>query len=253
MLCRLPPVEPLPLPGPEEEWHLHGSPPCTKLSHANQQRVEDDREAALELVRWYIDFALASGASSWSMEQVSMPLVVGVLESYKSRESVNRNKVAWTIEDFYDHGVPQHRKRLIAGDPETIARLQRAPLVHRSIRDVIPDLKGEWVRNLVYHGGTRRPDPERPGRWIYMQYGDEDALNPVDGPSHVVLTNQLRWARRNPNSGKVEFEIMTPAECARLQCFGGDYLLPRCAKAKAQRLVGNALPPVISYRFLKKT
>lgn len=250
MVSELPPSNPLPLPSADEEWHLHGSPPCTKLSHANQQRIEEDREDAIKLVAWYLDFALLSDAASWSMEQVAMPLVVELLESYKSRDSIHRNRIAWTVEDFYNHGVPQHRKRLIAGDPDTVARLRRAPTIHRSIQDVVPEPRGDWIRNLVYQGGTRRPDPERPGKWIYMKYGDEDSLVPISGPSHVVLTNQLRWARKNAATGQMEFDIVSPLECALLQCFPSDYRLPQCAKAKAQKLVGNALPPAILFRLL---
>ena len=250
MLIELPPSEPLPLPSASEEWHLHGSPPCTKLSSANQKRDGEDTEAALELVRWYVDFALESSASSWSMEQVSMPSVVRLMESYKTREHANRNRVAWTLEDFYDHGVPQHRKRLIAGDPETVARLRRAPSIRRSIRDVVAIPGGDWVRNSVHRGGTRRPDPERPGRWIYTEYGMEDALVSVNGPSHTVTSNNLRWAWKSPETGRMEFKIISPFECALLQCFPSEYRFPDCGKANTQRMVGNALPPVVATRFL---
>ena len=107
-----------------------------------------------------------------------MPLVVGLLESYKDCRNTNRNRIAERRR--LTTTVPQHRKRLIVGDPDTVARLQRAPLVHRSIRD--------GYRNRRAHGfavgvivSKRRPDPERPGRWIYKYYGEED-LEPSGRP-----------------------------------------------------------------------
>ena len=42
---RLPSYLPLPLPTSEENWHLHGSPPCTAVSKANQVRDDEERGA----------------------------------------------------------------------------------------------------------------------------------------------------------------------------------------------------------------
>ena len=80
-ICATLPLEgdaPLPLPRSPTDagvarWHLHGSPPCTKLSKANQQREAGARADALALVRWFLELALHSSASSWSMEQVYTP------------------------------------------------------------------------------------------------------------------------------------------------------------------------------------
>ena len=71
-LCmQLPPAagEELPLPAAGEKWHLHGSPPCTLLSEANHRtRTAEEFAEGLAMVRWYIDYALASSATTgaWS-------------------------------------------------------------------------------------------------------------------------------------------------------------------------------------------
>jgi hypothetical protein len=102
MLMELPPAEPLPLPT-AGVWHLHGSPPCTKVSCANQQRNEQEREDATALIRWYIVFAIESSASTWSMEQVSTPIVITTLESLKAPGS----PYSPVSEPFHFCSVPQ--------------------------------------------------------------------------------------------------------------------------------------------------
>jgi site-specific DNA-cytosine methylase len=78
----------------------------------------------------------------------------------------------------------------------------------------------------------------------------EDALVSVNGPSHTVTSNNLRWAWKSPETGRMEFKIISPFECALLQCFPSEYRFPDCGKANTQRMVGNALPPVVATRFL---
>ena len=72
-----------------------------------------------------------------------------VEKSIKLDFYTNVNTVDFDVFDFYHRGVPQHRRRLIAGSPEIVARLRRAPCVHRSVCDVIAEPRGTHVRNYV--------------------------------------------------------------------------------------------------------
>ena len=83
-------------------WHLHGSPPCTKVSKANQSRDEDERRDALDAVRWYVNLAIESGATSWSMEQVATPVVLDGLQNIKAS---TRKKFDFEIINFMNHGM----------------------------------------------------------------------------------------------------------------------------------------------------
>jgi len=248
-LClKLPSTRPLPLPSEGEHWHLHGSPPCTKLSIANQERVTHDRDEALDLVRWYLDFALASTATTWSMEQVATPKVIALLESYRALGAPHRTRIAFDVFDFYEHGVPQHRRRLIAGSPELVARLRRAPRVHRCVRDVIRNPRGTHVRHYMRYANPRVVGVvDGKTKYSYSYYGDDDCCYPVTGPSHVIIAGHaLRWAW--PGTGK-KFELFLPEEAAALQCFPTGYALPVNPR-QAMRGVGNALPPVIMTQLL---
>lgn len=251
-LCvELPPAEPLPLPSKEECWHLHGSPPCTKLSIANQERVLEARDEAVRLVRWYVDFALASTATTWSMEQVAVPAVLELLQEYKAARSPHRSRVDFEVFDFFHHGVPQHRRRLIAGSPELLARLRRAPRVHRCVNDVISEPRGTHVRNYVTWNTWKPPeivDGKRVYEYVYR--GPDECCKPVTGPSHVILAGiPLRWATPGTGGG---FKLFTPEEAAAVQCFPAGYKLPSHPRL-GMRAVGNAIPPVVMTRLLQET
>ena len=66
IVTELPPQQPLPLPT-KGKWHLHGSPPCGKVSRINQAVTAEQRKHGLGLVRWYLRYALASSATTWTM------------------------------------------------------------------------------------------------------------------------------------------------------------------------------------------
>lgn len=249
MCIELPPQEPLPLPT-DERWHLHGSPPCTNVSIANQNRYEEEREKAVRLVRWFLEFALLSAASSWSMEQVPTPLVMDCVQSFRAAKAPFRNRIDYEIVDFYHHGVPQHRRRLIAGSPEVVARLRRAPRVHRSVSDLVADPRGTHVRNYM-RKTNMKPAEIIDGKkvYTYTSFGDDDCCVPVTGPSHVILAStRLRWAV--PGKG-VPFKLFTTRESAAVQCFPPEYVLPENTR-EGIRGVGNALPPIVMTRMLAR-
>lgn len=244
--CSLPPTGPLPLPGANETWHLHGSPPCTEVSVAKQIRVEEKREGAVGLIKWYIEFALASSASSWSMEQVATPIVVRYLETLKAPKAPHRNRFAYAIVNFYDYGVPQMRRRIIAGSPEVVAHLLRLPQWHRCAADLIVAPRETHLRNRL-KWSSPKADPTGEKKWIYKEYTDEDSCMPITGRSPcVVAGHPLRWARPNEN---VKLVALTPREQAMLQCFPSDYALGDHVET-ANRCIGNALPPIVMEQIL---
>ena len=242
----LPPVDPLPTPGAGEDWHLHGSPPCTNLSVANQKRDAHDREDGLQMIRWYLDFALSSSATSWSMEQVATPVVLSLLQEYKKAGSRHRNRIAFSVFLFYDRGVPQNRRRLIAGSPDVVARLLRVCKWHQSVQDVIRFPRGTHTRSFLRYSNGKR-DLEGKVKWIYKKYTDDDCCFPITGPSHCTVCSYfLRWT--TPHSGQKP-KSLSVKETAALQCFPEDYVF-NVSRSKARKCIANAVPPVIMYQLL---
>lgn len=248
LCCTLPPNTPLPLPSADETWHLHGSPPCTAVSVANQSRIDAKREGAIDLIKWYVEFALASSATSWSMEQVATPIVLRYLETLKAPKAPHRNRVAYAVFNFYDYGVPQERRRVIAGSPEVVAHLLRAPQWHRCVADVIPEPRGTHLRSWL-RWSNPKADPSGEKKWVYKEYTDDDSCAPITGPARCVVSQHaLRWAKPNTHTKLVP---LTPQEQAALQCFPPGYELGAHV-ATAIRCVGNALPPIVMEQLLSR-
>lgn len=244
-LCISLPCTLLPLPGSGEHWHLHGSPPCTELSQANRVSMTDEkREHGLSMVRWYLDFALASSATTWTLEQVGTRPVVALLESYLAQNSPHRTRLAYRVFNCSKFGVPQKRKRLIAGSPEIIARLEKIAPWSQTIADVIKHPRGTHVRNQCANLRSKfTPEGEK----YYIKAGPDDLCAPITGPAHTVLAfGPLRWATPRTNTPLVTLNV---EESARLQTFPEGYLL-HPVRTHANRGVGNALPPLLMEQAL---
>ena len=236
--CELPHELPLPTSG---NWHLHGSPPCTKLSIMQPLQDEQEREHAVDLVAWFLKVALTSGCSSWSMEQVAHSAVRAQLAALKSKHPL---KVDWIVIDAVDFEVPQHRRRLIAGPPFLIANLRsfRSKKRKLCVRDVIPHPPREFIRNSLYS----RPDPQTGEK---LEVPLKDKLRSVDEPCFTVLASgHAKWASQD---GTV-LRHLKGHEKALIQTFPQDYKLP---KSKEMSLigVGNAVPPRLAEILLAPT
>lgn len=244
-LCVNLPVEyDLPLPRSGENWHLHGSPPCTRVSVGNQQRDPIERQRAVDLVEWYIRFAVESTAVSWSMEHVATPIVLDCLKKFKALKLGPR--FDFEVVDFFNYGVPQHRRRVIAGSSDVVSRLRRIQPWKRSAAEVLSSPRGTHIRNNLSNSNPKR-DPTGNAKWLYKRYGHDEACVPITGPSHVVVASRLlKWA--TPYSG-APLVIFNPREIAELQCFSSTYRLHETASVST-RHVGNALPPTIMYQLL---
>lgn len=241
----LPSEQPLPLPSPGEVWHLHASPPCTLLSKAaNKDRTDEQREDGLKMVRWYIDFALESSATTWSMEQVPTRMVKRLLRSYRLARAPHRNHIDWDVFDFYDFGVPQHRKRILAGSPSLIAKMRRAKKQRRSVQEFIAQPKGTHLRNNSLYGNL----PKNGNKEERKKYSKDELVVPITGPSYTVCAAQgLRWATPHTDT---PLTWLTAQESARLQAFPEGYQLHENNKI-SQTGVGNAVPPPVITEMLR--
>ena len=151
-VLELPCALPFPRSGP---WHLHMSPPCQKFSLANNtDRRQDDSVEALGLVEWCLKTALASGAQTWTFEQVASKAILHTLEAHRRRAP---NAVAYYVFDFLHLGVPQTRRRVVAGTPWLVAALmrERQTAWPACIADAIAQPRGTHIRDATYAGARR--------------------------------------------------------------------------------------------------
>jgi len=239
------------LPFPKNgKFHIHGSPPCQQFStvraESDGDRDQHAMDKAKELVEWYVTTAVTCGAASWSMEQVASKRVVEILERLKKRFA---NKVAFGIFKFNELGVPQTRRRVIAGSPHLVARLQRLSTnekLRRSVRDVIAKPRGTHLRNSKHWTTLSRA---LGGEITYTKSSLGEHTHTIDGPAPTVLCGGgcISWVIRHAN-GKFERKKnswLTVKERLALQTFPASYKIPP-DYALGCRLVGNAVPPRIA-------
>lgn len=239
-VCVRLPCDELPLPT-SGRWHLHGSPPCQKLSIMQPMQFASDREAAVDMVEWYLQLALGSTCTSWTMEQVGHRRVVQRLDELKRKHPL---KVDFEIVDAVNFEVPQHRRRLIAGSPQVIANLRSFKSKKRKlcVRDVFPNPPREYIRNSLYS----RPDPAT-GENVAVPLKDQ--IRSVDKPCFTILaTGHAKWA----DGEGIVLRHLKGHEKALIQTFPKDYHLP-WNKELVLLGVGNAVPPRLAEILMAPT
>lgn len=243
---------PIPFPTDGRPFHVHGSPPCQRFTTIGKMyNTESGIAQATNLLEWFIETAVACGATSWSMEQVSSAETRAIVEAARQRHP---SHMAYTTIDLYDLGVPQHRKRLICGSPALVAHLLRtcSEKRRRSIGDTIANPRGTMVRNSSNWTHSRLRHSRRAGqsKYVYTKATVDDKLFPLTGPAPTVTTNgDVRWWWKDCN-GKSNISIMNVRELALLQTFPSNYKLPDATKL-GHKIVGNAVPPLVAELLLR--
>ena len=247
MCTRLP--APLPLPTDGRMYHLHGSPPCQQFSTVNTRGRSDNKHVqAVGLIEWYLNLALASSATTWSMEQVPTNGVVHLLERLRRQ---NPKKLAYHVFDLCQLGIPQTRKRLLAGTPWLIARLVRmcSDERRRSVRDVLQTGSATHIQNGLGWEDRHLRHNRQPtqNKYVYVRrelVPDSVRLRPVTRPAPTVLTNGiLRWIWWQ--KGVVRKKRLGVRHVAALQTFPRSYIWPKQSHL-AYRQIGNAFPPLLA-------
>ena len=149
--------------------------------------------------------------------------------------------------DCFRLGVPQHRKRLIAGTPRLIRKLRMRRTRPRVVKDVIPNPRGTHTRPNAT-GASARIDKAGARTLKGYRYADDDLCRPLDQAAPTVTAKHgVHWA--TPGSNTRPFQ-MSPKELLLLQTFPVDYKLSR-SKTLSVRGVGNAVPPKLMRELLR--
>jgi DNA (cytosine-5)-methyltransferase 1 len=239
------PSDDIPFPTDGRSFHVHGSPPCQQFSPANTLgRTAEKTANSTHLIEWYLETALSSNATSWSMEQVATGGVLQIVERIRAQ---NPNAMAYGVFRFEELGVPQTRKRLIAGSPNLVAKLLRLRSKHnkRSAADVLQVGRATHIRNAkAWTWTAKRFDGERVYSIFTGRAPENSCTISVSLPAPTVLTScYLRWVWWV--DGEPVYQQLSISDCKTLQTFPDDYHFPQKSNA-AKRLIGNALPPLVA-------
>lgn len=218
------------------DLHCHGSPPCQKLSQANKRSGDD--EEGLRLVKLYLEIVAQAKPRTWSMEQVN---------NASLRVLLDEQRVEYTIVNTQDFGVPQSRKRLVAGSACIIKHLRDHRGTGPTIlpKDVLTLLQPE-SRFMLVSGTDNQPLREKRGNklvtvgWRPMHFG-EGARN-LQTPAHTV------WGKPGKvvDLEKRVLRNLNPRECAQLQGFPDSFQLDGRSVSRSHKVIGNAVPPPLA-------
>ena len=213
---------------PSGPYHLHASPPCTRLSSASRLLAIDPlRKEALALVRWTLDFILKVNPASFSLEQVCAPAVRELLQEYKAKHPAT---IDWEVVNMADYGVPQTRRRVIVARPEVMRLLRERKVPWRSILDVMTPPTTHIRNHLVY---------SRDKKGVQVKHHPRKASRRCDLPAYTqVAARPLFWS----DSEGSTLRCLTQAETALLQTFPPGYTFPPGSRP-GLGAVGNAVPP----------
>ena len=215
--------------------HVHGSPPCVRLSQVN--KTNPDVDAGLELVRFFLDLVQRVQPRSWSMEQVSHPAV---------RKELTERGVAFTVVNAVDFGLPQNRVRVIAGSQRIVSALEQCKGTGPTLlpKDVLTSLQPS--RYKLTSGTSNQPiKVRRGGKNVTVGHRpmrEDEGARDLHTPCHTVYSKpggvfDCQTASRTRK--------LTPGECASLQGFGTEFVLGNSMQ-RSYRVVGNAIPPPLA-------
>lgn len=243
-----------------------GSPPCTQFSYANKGGNGDISDGLID-IRKFLDVVKHLKPKYWAMENV--PRVAGILEKEiqdgGSLASYKKLVKTIMIVDSADYGVPQNRKRMIAGNfpvelfesyknkieqvnfGEVLKSLSEKTIIDPNYGYEIPKAEVTELENEV----SLTPQEERINRDaktyhpIYNNMSFPDRLN---RPSRTVTATCTRVSRESiivkANKG---YRRLNVRERGVIQGFPITYqFYGRTLNAKF-KMIGNAVPPILTY------
>jgi len=229
------------------EWHLHASPPCTAISTIRSATRTRNVQEGMRLVLWYIALVLRLRPTTWSMEEVGTGMLDGILAM---AQHTHPDVVAFASDvRFESYGVPQSRKRTLAGTPHLVKRFQTDPTLREDAPVLSAVLTPPEGATIVKGAAGKCVDPSRT---VVHNDGSQTNNTPirlmksVDTLCYTCLAgNPHYWCR----SDFTTIRRFNAREQATLQCFPKEYRFGSVGDSIAG--IGNAVPCLVARKFMQ--
>lgn len=245
-----------------------GSPPCVEFSFSNRGGSGDISDGLKDIEKFLevVDFLKPE---FWAMENV--PRVASILAKELmpggSLKKFNHLKPKIQILDVCEWGVPQQRKRCIAGNFDfdlLFSYRTRSP--RRTLGDVVRSLADDPITDPIYDFSISKsdlrdhiceeflsPEEERMNREMksfHPVYNNMAFPDSLDRPGRTVTATCTRVSRESIVIGdSKKFRRLTVRERASLQSFPITYQFFGESHSQKLRMVGNAVPPLFTYHL----
>jgi len=244
-----------------------GSPPCTQFSYANKGGNGNIQEGLVDIFK-FLEVVEYLKPKYWVMENV--PRVAKILKKELDEGCLRKfHKLVKIIQvvDSADYGVPQNRKRMIAGDfPISLFQSYKGRIKAITFGDVFAALAKENETIIDPNFGNRLLRSEiteleneadltkeevrinmdsKTYHPIYNKMSFPDSLN---RPSRTVTATCTRVSRESiivqSNSG---YRRLNVRERGVLQSFPLTYQFYGRTLNSKFKMIGNAVPPILTY------
>lgn len=246
-----------------------GSPPCTQFSFANRGGSGDIEDGLKDIAKFLsvIDFIRPK---FWAMENV--PRVAGILERELQvggrLEQFAHLKPTISIVDTCEWGVPQRRRRCIAGNFDFgLLQSYKEHTTQRTLGDVIRSLSSPTATDPIY--GIQLPNDElkdhiveeflsaeeermnREMKTFHPVYNNMAFPDPLNRSARTITATCTRVSRESvviaAPEHKGRFRRLTVRERGCLQGFPITYQFYGDSYSQKLKMIGNAVPPAFTF------
>ncbi len=242
-----------------------GSPPCTQFSYANKGGNGDLADGLIDIYK-FLEVVEYLKPKYWAMENV--PRVAKILEKELNEGSLKRFKslvTTITVVDSSDYGVPQKRKRMIAGNfPFELFNAYKTSIAKNTLGDVLNALKKRTIVDPNYGYKISKNEItelknevdltseeeriNRDAKSYHPIYNNMAFPDKLDRPSRTVTATCTRVSRESIilKSDK-GYRRLNVRERGVIQGFPITYQFYGRTLNSKFKMIGNAVPPILTY------
>ncbi len=254
------------LPSPGSVEYVVGSPPCTQFSLANRGGKGDIADGMIDIYK-FLQVVEYLQPKYWAMENV--PRVANILEQHLQGGSLSRFIDLFgdiQVLKSSDYGVPQDRKRMIAGRlPFDLLESYKEKIPLLTLGEVINALDHEEVTDPIY--GIRSDSENLTDHIMEESLSKEEERINQEGKAHHPVYNMMSFPDRLDRPSRTVTSVctrvsresiiikdnygnlrrLTVRERGVLQSFPINYQYFGSSYNNKIKMIGNAVPPVLTF------